>query len=470
MDIPVDRTTAEKWLLGTDEIIVLATGAQTGGDIFAVEIRMPPGGGPPVMHRHEPSEVYYVVDGEFTFYVGDPDDRVGRRVAHKGDIVPLAGKTPHTIRNETDRDAVAFVVHSPAAVMEGFSRAAAAAGPLAIEDVLSLAERHGVELLGPVPDTAATPVPDKLRSQHGRVGCPAPAMLMPTDVRRHPMTGSDFPVADTNLNQAAAWNGPEGEVWATHAAYYDRTVRDYHRRLLDAASLRADEAVLDVGCGTGEVTCAAAELCSRGSVTGIDLSAAMVEVARGAAVERGLTNVSVVHGDAQLHSFRPAAYDVALSRFGSMFFGDQIAAFANIRRALRDSGRVLLMSWRSAADNEWFREITGALSLGRDLPQPPPAAPSPFRHADPDEVAAILGAAGFSGADIAPVDVPMHFGRTADEAYERMVDLLGWLLEQHDPDDREKARERLRTLMHEHAAGSGVSFGSAAWLIGARAG
>jgi hypothetical protein len=58
--LPVDRIHAEHWMLGTDEITVLATGDQTGGDIFAVEIRMPPGGGPPVMHRHEPSEVYHV--------------------------------------------------------------------------------------------------------------------------------------------------------------------------------------------------------------------------------------------------------------------------------------------------------------------------------------------------------------------------------------------------------------------------
>ena len=70
--LPVNRDRAERWRLGTDEIVVLATGEQTGGTIFAVEIRMPPGGGPPVMHRHDPGEIYHVLDGEFTFYVGDP--------------------------------------------------------------------------------------------------------------------------------------------------------------------------------------------------------------------------------------------------------------------------------------------------------------------------------------------------------------------------------------------------------------
>ena len=115
---------------------------------------MPPGGGPPVMHRHPPSEIYHVLEGEFTFYVGEPPRAVRRVRAVTGDVVPLAGGTPHTIRNESPHDAVAFVVHSPAATMEGFSRAAAALaadGSPSIDDVLALAHQHGIEMLGPVP-------------------------------------------------------------------------------------------------------------------------------------------------------------------------------------------------------------------------------------------------------------------------------------------------------------------------------
>jgi mannose-6-phosphate isomerase-like protein (cupin superfamily) len=152
--LPVDRASCEHLRLGTDEITVLATSGQTGGDIFAVEIRMPPGGGPPVLHRHAPSEIYHVQTGELTFYVGDASGDVRRVTAIAGDVVPLAGGTPHTIRNESSDDAVAFVVHSPGATMEGFARAAAALaehGTPAMEDVLALAERHGVEMLGPIP-------------------------------------------------------------------------------------------------------------------------------------------------------------------------------------------------------------------------------------------------------------------------------------------------------------------------------
>jgi quercetin dioxygenase-like cupin family protein len=152
--LPVDPATAERLRLGADEITIRATCAQTGGALFAVDVRMPPGGGPPVMHRHDPGEVYYVLEGEFTFYVGEAGD-VWRITATAGDVVPLAGGVPHTVRNESDADAVAFMVHAPGAPMENFSRAAAALAAdrtPTIEDVLAVAAQHGIELLGPIPD------------------------------------------------------------------------------------------------------------------------------------------------------------------------------------------------------------------------------------------------------------------------------------------------------------------------------
>jgi mannose-6-phosphate isomerase-like protein (cupin superfamily) len=154
--LPVDISEAPECIrLGGDTIIVRAASAATDGDLFAVEVRMPPGGGPPVMHRHAPSEVYLVLRGEFTFYLGDPDGGVRKLVAGAGDVVPLAPNAPHTIRNESEQEAVAFSVHAPGGPMEGFSRAAAAladGGPPAMADVLRVAVQHGIELLGPVPE------------------------------------------------------------------------------------------------------------------------------------------------------------------------------------------------------------------------------------------------------------------------------------------------------------------------------
>jgi mannose-6-phosphate isomerase-like protein (cupin superfamily) len=155
--LPVDPRTAERLDVGEDEITVLASGADTGGALFGVQVRMRPGGGPPVMHRHLPAEVYCVLSGEFTVYVGGGDEPVRRVTAGAGTVIPLAGGTPHTVRNESDEDAVAFVVHAPGGPMEGFSRAAAAAargGALSMEAALGLAGSHGIEVLGPVPAAA----------------------------------------------------------------------------------------------------------------------------------------------------------------------------------------------------------------------------------------------------------------------------------------------------------------------------
>ena len=140
--------------VGNEEVTIVATNAHTDGDLFAIELRMPPGGGPPVMHRHAPSEVYHVLSGEFTFYVTGADGVTARRTAGEGETVALAGNTPHTIRNESQDEAVAFCVHAPGAAMEGFTRDAAAlasSGTPTMEDVLAVAQRNGIEILGPIP-------------------------------------------------------------------------------------------------------------------------------------------------------------------------------------------------------------------------------------------------------------------------------------------------------------------------------
>jgi len=160
--LPVDSSVLpERLRTGLDEITVLTPSARTDGALFAVQIRMPPGGGPPVMHRHGPGEVYYVQRGEFTFYVGGADDPDRRRFsAAGGEVVPLAGWTPHAIRNESGEDAVAFVVHAPGAPMEQFLRAVAAMsahGEPSMDEVLAVAERNGIELLGPIPSDLPRP-------------------------------------------------------------------------------------------------------------------------------------------------------------------------------------------------------------------------------------------------------------------------------------------------------------------------
>ena len=276
------------------------------------------------------------------------------------------------------------------------------------------------------------------------------------------------PVAGSNTAQLAAWDGDEGRYWAAHADRYDDSIARYHGALLDLAAIGTGDRVLDVGCGTGQTTRDAARLAVGGTAVGIDLSSAMLEVARTRAGHEGLPNVSFLHADAQVHPFEPASFDRAISRTGTMFFGDPEVAHANIARALRPGGRLALAVWQARSENEWFTAFTGALAAGRNLPAPPPAAPHPFSMSDPDRVSGLLGAAGFDGVTVHGVRAPMTFGADAREAYDFVLGQLGWLVADLDDTRREAALRALMETMRQHDSGDGVSFGSAMWLIAAR--
>lgn len=143
---------ADELRVGNDGIRFRVTSAQTDGAVVAAEVRMPAGGGPPMLHRHAPAEVYRVERGELAIYLESGDGTIARVVASRGSVVPIPGGRAHTIRNESGEEALAYVVFAPGAPMERFVRAAAALPtPPRVEDVLALAERHGIEMTGPIP-------------------------------------------------------------------------------------------------------------------------------------------------------------------------------------------------------------------------------------------------------------------------------------------------------------------------------
>ena len=270
-----------------------------------------------------------------------------------------------------------------------------------------------------------------------------------------------------NTDQAAAWNGHEGEHWTEYADRYDRTGRRTWQRFLDAGLISSHDVVLDIGCGTGHATRDAARIASQGSVVGVDLSAVMLDHARKQSTADGLTNVTYVQGDAQVYPFDAQAFDIAISSFGVMFFGDPVAAFTNIGNAIRPGGRLALLAWRELARNEWLMALREALAVGRQLPMPPPDAPTPFALADPERVRGILDAAGFDGVGFEPIDEPIEFGSDADDAlgFMRNIGIVEGLTHDLDAAAREQALDALRETVVAHESADGVLFGSSAWLI-----
>jgi len=270
-----------------------------------------------------------------------------------------------------------------------------------------------------------------------------------------------------NVEMARAWDGEEGERWAAHAERYEAAAARAWRRVRDLGLVAAGGAVLDVGCGTGASTRDLARDAAPGPVLGVDLSSQMLELARRRSAEEGLANVAFEQADAQVHPFAAESFDVAVSSFGAMFFADPVAAFANLRRALRPGGRLAVLAWRDQRRNQWVTAIQEALAGGRSLPGPPPNAPGPFGLADAGHVREVLAGAGFAEIDLLSVDEPVWLGRDADDAWAfvRTMGIVKGLTADLDPAARELAFERVRAALAVAAGADGVLFASSAWLI-----
>ncbi|MCW2545110.1 MAG: Methyltransferase type 11 [Frankiales bacterium] len=270
-----------------------------------------------------------------------------------------------------------------------------------------------------------------------------------------------------NTDQEAAWDGHEGDVWSAEADRYDRSGSRLLRRFFEAQPVGRADRVLDVGCGTGKLTRTAAAVASDGRVTGIDLSSKMLELARQRSASAGLDNVSFHRADAQVVALDPGSFDLAISSFGVMFFNDPVAAFSNIGSALRPGGRLALLAWRSLPENAWLMSLREALAMGRDLPMPPPEAPTPFSLADPERVRVLLGSAGFEGVELTPIDEDMDMGADAADAlvFARSMGIVEGLTDGLDAAVKAEAMDNLARLFKEHETADGVLLGSAAWLI-----
>ncbi len=275
-----------------------------------------------------------------------------------------------------------------------------------------------------------------------------------------------MPPEIANTDMAAAWDGDEGAEWARDWEHYDRGFRGYHLLLLEAAAIVDGERVLDIGCGNGESTRAAARATPGGDALGVDLSTSMIERARSLARDEGVANARFEIADAQVHPFEEH-HDLVLSRFGAMFFADPHAAFANLGRSLAPAGRLALVAWQGLEENEWLGTIRGTLACGRELPSPPVGAPGPFGLADPDQVAALLLEVGFVDVEVTDLRERFWAGADADDAFAFVSDTgpARGLLQGLGPDDRARALEALWAELVAHDTGAGVYLDSAAWLV-----
>lgn len=223
-----------------------------------------------------------------------------------------------------------------------------------------------------------------------------------------------------NKDQRAFWTDQAGPIWARQMVAMDRALDPVLHLLLARAGLTTGAQILDVGCGAGTSTLAAAHAVGRdGAAQGVDISKTLLEAARRRA--EGVGNVSFHLADAQTHAFAPETIDLILSRFGMMFFDTPVAAFANMARALRPDGTITFATWGPIPENPYFtlparvaKEVVGS------KPRSDPDAPGPFSMRDIDRVIRILRNAGLVDLEAEAVEMTL----TPDGDSRAVADLM----------------------------------------------
>ncbi len=277
------------------------------------------------------------------------------------------------------------------------------------------------------------------------------------------------PVHADNATQADYWNRTAGQRWRDRQEEQDLVLRPVSDLLIATADAKFGDRIIDIGCGCGDTTIDfAARVTPGGEVLGLDISEPMLARARERA-QNGLP-ARFVLADATVHEFEPEWADLAVSRFGVMFFADPARSFANLRKGLKRGARLVFACWREAKQNPWMMlPLREARKHAPPLPETNPEDPGPFAFADDSRVRRILSAAGF--ADVAvtarDLDIDVAIGRGLDAAVASALGIgpTSRILDGQPEAVRAAAANDIRKALAERAQGNSVPLGAAVWIV-----
>ncbi len=274
-----------------------------------------------------------------------------------------------------------------------------------------------------------------------------------------------------NAQQIEYWNDQAGPKWVERTEQLDELLAPLGDAVIERANVQKGERILDVGCGTGHASALLAKQVGRaGEVLGVDVSAPMLEKAN---TRSKAQQIHFEMADAQTMALAGADFSLIFSRFGVMFFSNPTQAFANLREALEEEGRLAFICWQDVSKNKWMQEPLAAAL--KHLPAPtaePPAAnaPGPFSFADPDHVRGILEKAGFTDVEIEGIETKLTIPGNLDEATDFMMNMgpVGGISAGADEAKLEKATKEVRKVLTKYKTRKGIQMPAAAWIVTAK--
>jgi ubiquinone/menaquinone biosynthesis C-methylase UbiE len=278
-----------------------------------------------------------------------------------------------------------------------------------------------------------------------------------------------------NAEAIEAWDGPLFDRFVKYREIVVAGLRNHGDEALRLHPPSPGERVLDIGCGFGDTTQQLAELVGPdGFAVGVDAAPRFVEAARQEAAEAGVENLGFEVADVELTEF-PDRYEMAFSRFGTMFFANPVAALRNVRNALVPGGRLVMVVWRAKVENDWLyraQTITERFVTKPEQYAEPTCGPGPFSMANADTTSGILLSAGFTDVTLRRLDLPINVGTDVDQAIDLAMALgpAGEILRLagdsaahlHEP-----IREALREGLADWMTPDGLIAPASTWIVSA---
>ena len=262
------------------------------------------------------------------------------------------------------------------------------------------------------------------------------------------------------------WDGDAGRNWVEAQSVLDNLFAGFEKRLTKSVAALGAGRVLDLGCGTGATTLAAAKILGKkGDAVGVDISGPMINAARERALESN-SRASFVQGDIADHDYAPADFDLVVSRFGVMFFDEPEPVFSRIRSAIKPDGSLHFITWRTPQENAF---MTAAEDAARQLlPQIPhrrAGEPGQFGLAEESETCRILKQAGWNRVSVEPIDETCVMTREQLESYFIRLGPVGQIHADLDEVMQARVSEAVWAGFSPYVEGDRITFDAACWSI-----